>query len=147
MKLPKKWLSEYVDFNVTNAEFIEKMMWRGFECAGVEKELAEVEGVVTGRVLSVVKHENSEHLNICQVDIGSEVLTIVTGANNVFDGALVPVAVVGSKLGGREMAAVNMRGVMSYGMLCSGAELGLTNADYPGSETHGILILDRKSVV
>ena len=141
MKLPKKWLSEYVDFNVTNAEFIEKMMWRGFECAGVEKELAEVEGVVTGRVLSVVKHENSEHLNICQVDIGSEVLTIVTGANNVFDGALVPVAVVGSKLGGREMAAVNMRGVMSYGMLCSGSELGLTNADYPGSETHGILIL------
>lgn len=141
MKLPKKWLCEYVDFNVTNAEFIEKMMWRGFECAGVEKELAGVEGVVVGRVLSVVKHENSEHLNICQVDIGSEVLTIVTGADNVFDGALVPVAVVGSKLGGREMAAVNMRGVMSYGMLCSGSELGLTNADYPGSEVHGILIL------
>ena len=141
MKLPKKWLCEYVDFNVTNAEFIEKMMWRGFECAGVEKELAGVEGVVVGRVLSVVKHENSEHLNICQVDIGSEVLTIVTGADNVFDGALVPVAVVGSKLGGREMAAVNMRGVMSYGMLCSGSELGLTNADYPASEVHGILIL------
>ncbi len=144
MKLPKKWLSEYVNVNVTNAEFIEKMMWRGFECAGVEKELAGVEGVVTGRVLSVVKHENSEHLNICQVDIGSEVLTIVTGADNVFDGALVPVAVVGSKLGGREMAAVNMRGVMSYGMLCSGAELGLTNADYPGSEVHGILILQEE---
>jgi phenylalanyl-tRNA synthetase beta chain len=141
MKLPKKWLSEYVTINVTNAELIEKMMWRGFECAGVEKELAGVEGVVTGRVLSIVKHENSEHLNICQVDIGSEVLTIVTGADNVFDGALVPVAVVGSKLGGREMAAVSMRGVMSYGMLCSGAELGLTNADYPGSEVHGILIL------
>ncbi|HWQ97665.1 MAG TPA: phenylalanine--tRNA ligase subunit beta [Clostridia bacterium] len=141
MKLPKKWLCEYVDFNVTNAEFVEKMMWRGFECAGVEKELAGVEGVVVGRVLSVVKHDNSEHLHICQVDIGSEVVTIVTGADNVFDGALVPVAVVGSKLGGREMAAVNMRGVMSYGMLCSGAELGLTNADYPGAETHGILIL------
>ena len=109
------------------------MMWRGFECAGVEKELAGVEGVVVGRVLSVVKHENSEHLNICQVDIGSEILTIVTGADNVFDGALVPVAVVGSKLGGREMAAVNM--------LCSGQELGLTNADYPGSEVHGILII------
>ena len=141
MKLPKKWLSEYVDFNVTNAEFIEKMMWRGFECAGVEKELAGVEGVVVGRVLSVVKHDNSEHLHICQVDVGSEVLTIVTGADNVFDGALVPVAVLGSKLGGREMAAVNMRGVVSYGMLCSGAELGLTNADYAGAEVHGILIL------
>ena len=141
MKLPKKWLNEYVDLHVSNAEFIEKMMWRGFECAGVEKELAGVEGVVVGRVLSIVKHENSEHLNICQVDIGSEILTIVTGADNVFDGALVPVAVVGSKLGGREMAAINMRGVMSYGMLCSGQELGLTDADYPGSEVHGILIL------
>ncbi|MDP3448707.1 MAG: phenylalanine--tRNA ligase subunit beta, partial [Eubacteriales bacterium] len=141
MKLPKKWLCEYVDFNVTNAEFIERMMWRGFECAGVEKELAGVEGVVTGRVLSIAKHENSEHLHICQVDIGSEIVTIVTGASNVSDGVLVPVAVVGSKLGGREMVAVSMRGVMSYGMLCSGAELGLTNADYPGAEAHGILIL------
>ncbi|MBA4347739.1 MAG: phenylalanine--tRNA ligase subunit beta [Clostridiales bacterium] len=141
MKLPKKWLSEYVDFNVTNEEFIEKMMWRGFECAGVEKELSGVEDVVVGRVLSVVKHDNSEHLHVCQVDVGSEVLTIVTGADNVFDGALVPVARVGSKLGGREMQAVNMRGVMSYGMLCSGAELGLTNVDYAGAETHGILIM------
>lgn len=141
MKLPKKWLCEYVDFNVTNDEFIEKMMWRGFECAGVEKELSGVEGVIVGRVLSVVKHENSDHLHICQVDTGAEVLTIVTGADNVFDGALVPVAVVGSKLGGREMAAVSMRGVTSYGMLCSGEELGLSDADYPGSEVHGILIL------
>ena len=141
MKLPKKWLCEYVDLHVSNAEFVEKMMWRGFECAGVEKELAGVEGVVVGRVLSVAKHENSDHLHICQVDVGSEICTIVTGADNVFDGALVPVAVVGSKLGGREMAAVNMRGVMSYGMLCSGSELGLTDADYPGSEVHGILIL------
>ncbi len=142
MKLPKKWLCEYVDFNVSNDEFVEKMMWRGFECAGVEKELSGVEGVVVGRVLSVVNHENSDHLHICKVDIGEETVTIVTGADNVFDGALVPVAVVGAKLGGREMSAVNMRGVMSYGMLCSGEELGLTNADYPGSEVHGILILN-----
>ncbi len=142
MKLPKKWLCEYVDFNVTNADFIEKMMWRGFELAGVEKELAGVEGVVVGRVLSVVKHENSDHLNICRVDVGAETLTIVTGASNVFDGALVPVAVVGAKLGGHEMAPVNMRGVTSYGMLCSGKELGLTDADYPGADVNGILILN-----
>lgn len=141
MKLPKKWLSEYVDFNVTNTEFIEKMMWRGFECAGVEKELAGVEGVVVGRVCSVEKHQNSDHLFICSVDTGLENITIVTGADNVFSGALIPVAVVGSKLGGREMTSVNMRGVVSFGMLCSGAELGLTDADYPGSEVHGILIL------
>ena len=141
MKLPKKWLCEYVDLNISNAEFIEKMMWRGFECAGVEKELSGVEGVVVGRVLSVEKHQNSDHLHICRVNTGLETLTIVTGADNVFQDALVPVAVIGSVLGGREMSAVNMRGVISYGMLCSGEELGLTNADYPGSETHGILIL------
>ena len=142
MLLPKKWLCEYVDFNVTDEEFIERMMWRGFELAGVHKELEDVDGVVVGRVLSVVKHENSDHLHICKVDIGGgEPLTIVTGADNVFDGALVPVAVVGATLDGHEMAPVNMRGVMCYGMLCSGKELGLTDADYPGSEIHGILIL------
>ena len=142
MKLPKKWLCEYVDFNVTNEEFIERMMWRGFELDGIESGMAGVEGVVVGRVDRVVKHENSDHLHICTVDIGADApLTIVTGADNVFDGALVPVAVVGSKLDGHEMQPVNMRGVESYGMLCSGKELGLTNMDYPGSDVHGILIL------
>ncbi|HWP21155.1 MAG TPA: phenylalanine--tRNA ligase subunit beta, partial [Candidatus Cryosericum sp.] len=141
MKLPKKWLCEYVDFNISNEEFVEKMMWRGFELASVEKELSGVEGVIVGRVLSIAKHENSDHLHICQVDVGKETLTIVTGASNVVANALVPVAVVGSKLGEREMQAVNMRGVMSYGMLCSGEELGLTEADYPGAGEHGILLL------
>ena len=141
MKLPKKWLCEYVNFNVTDAEFIERMMWRGFELAGVETGMPGVEGVVVGRVNSVVRHENSDHLHICKVDVGAEVLTIVTGADNVFDGALVPVAVVGAKLDGHEMKPVDMRGVESFGMLCSGRELGLTNMDYPGSDVHGILIL------
>ncbi|MEG1524144.1 MAG: phenylalanine--tRNA ligase subunit beta [Clostridia bacterium] len=141
MKLPKKWLCEYVDFQVTNEEFVERMMWRGFEFAGIEQELSGVDGVVVGKVLSEELHENSNHLHICKVDIGSEVLTIVTGADNIKGGETVPVAVVGSKLDGHVMEAVNMRGVMSYGMLCSGKELGLTNADYPGSETHGILLL------
>jgi phenylalanyl-tRNA synthetase beta chain len=141
MKLPKKWLCEYVDFNISDEEFVEKMMWRGFELAGIEKELPGVEGVIVGRVLSIVKHDNSDHLHICQVDVGKETLAIVTGASNVVEGALVPVAVVGSKLGEREMQAVNMRGVMSYGMLCSGSELGLTEADYPGAGEHGILLL------
>jgi phenylalanyl-tRNA synthetase beta chain len=141
MLLPKKWLKEYIDFQVTDEEFVEKMMWRGFELAGIEKEMPGVEGVVVGRVLSVVKHDNSDHLHICKVDVGNQVLTIVTGADNVFDGALVPVALVGATLSGHVMEPVNMRGVMSYGMLCSGGELGLTNGDYPGSEVHGILIL------
>lgn len=141
MKLPLRWLKEYVDYNVTNEAFVEKMMWRGFEIASVDPELPGVEGVVVGRVNSIVRHENSDHLNICKVDIGTEVLQIVTGAQNVTAGALVPVAVVGARLGNQVMQPVNMRGVDSYGMLCSGKELGLTDADYPGSEVYGILLL------
>ena len=144
MKLPLRWLKEYVDYNVTNEEFVEKMMWRGFEMASIDPELPGVEGVVVGRVNSIVKHENSDHLNICQVDVGTEVLQIVTGAQNVTAGALVPVALVGAKLGNQVMQPVNMRGVDSYGMLCSGKELGLTDADYPGSEVNGILLLQEE---
>ncbi|MDO4493239.1 MAG: phenylalanine--tRNA ligase subunit beta [Clostridia bacterium] len=141
MKLPLKWLKEYVDYNVTNDEFVEKLMWRGFEMGSVDPELPGVEGVVVGKVLEIEKHQNSDHLNITKTDIGTEVLTIVTGAQNVHAGDYVPVAVVGAKLNGVEMKPVNMRGVDSYGMLCSGEELGLTEADYPGSSVHGILIL------
>jgi len=144
MKLPLRWLKEYVDYNVTNEEFVEKMMWRGFEIASIDPELPGVSGVVVGKVLDIKKHENSDHLNICQVDVGKETLQIVTGAQNVHAGDLVPVALVGAVLDGKTMAPVNMRGVDSYGMLCSGTELGLTDADYPGSEVHGILILQEE---
>ena len=144
MKLPLRWLKEYVDFNVTIDEFVEKMMWRGFEMASVDPELPDVEGVIVGRVESIEKHQNSDHLNICQVNTGTEMLTIVTGAQNVHAGDLVPVAVVGASISGQVMQPVNMRGVMSYGMLCSGKELGLTDADYPGSEVYGILILQEE---
>lgn len=141
MKLPKSWLCEYVRFDISNEEFIERMMWRGFELAGVEKELP-CEGVVVGKVLSAVRHENSDHLWVCALDVGKETLQIVTGAQNVSAGALVPVAVVGARLGDRVMTAVNMRGVESSGMLCSGAELGLSEADYPGAGADGILLLN-----
>ncbi len=141
MKLPLKWLKEFVDYNISDEEFIEKMMWRGFELASVDPELKEASGVIVGRILEVRKHDNSDHLNICTVDIGTEVLQIVTGAQNIHPNDLVPVAVIGSTVSGREITKVNMRGVESYGMLCSGKELGLTEADYPGSEVYGILIL------
>jgi len=143
MKLPLKWLKEYVDFDVTVEEFIEKMMWRGFEIAAVEKELKEVENVVVGRIVALKKHPNADKLQICSMDVGkTEMITIVTGAQNVFEGALVPAALDGAKLaGGLTIASAVMRGVQSEGMLCSGKELGITDADYPGAEVNGILIL------
>ena len=72
MRLPKSWLQDYVDFNVTDEEFIERMMWRGFELEGVEKELSGVSGVITGKILSMEKHPNADKLTICQVDIGGK---------------------------------------------------------------------------
>ncbi len=141
MKLPLNWLKEYVDFDEPIDEFVEKLMWRGFEMASVDPELPGTEGVVVGKVVAITHHENADKLWICQVDVGAQVLTIVTGAQNVTEGALVPVALVGACIGGHIMEPVNMRGVDSYGMLCSGKELGLSEADYPGAETNGILLL------
>ncbi len=142
MKLPLKWLKEYVDFNVSIDRFVELMMWRGFEIAGVEPEMP-ITNTVVGRITAISKHPNADKLQICSLDIGeSEKLTIVTGATNIFEGALVPVALDGAQLmDGIVIHPTNMRGVHSAGMLCSGKELGLTEEDYPGAEVYGILIL------
>ena len=141
MKLPLKWLKEYIEYDVTHEEFVEKMMWRGFEVADVLPELPDVSGVVAGRVLKVEEHPNAEKLHICTVDAGEGNLrTIVCGAPNVYEGMVAPVALPGATLpGGITISPTVMRGVESAGMLCSGKELGLTDVDYPGSEVHGLL--------
>ena len=143
MKLPLRWLKEYVDYNVTNEEFVEKMMWRGFEIASIDPELPGVSGVVVGKVLDIKKHENSDHMWVCKVDVGqSRDLTIVTGAQNVSVGDMVPAAVDGATLpGGKEIHTGVLRGVTSEGMLCSLGELGLDQHDYPYAVMDGIFIL------
>ena len=143
MKLPLSWLKDYVEWNITPEELVEKLMWRGFEVASVEKQMDDITNVVVGRITAIKKHENSDHLQVCMIDTGAnDELCIVTGAQNVFEGALVPVALDGAHLaGGVVIKPTVMRGVPSAGMLCSGAELGLTEADYPGAEVYGIMIL------
>ncbi len=143
MKLPLKWLKEYVDFKVTPKEFVELMMWRGFEIADIEDELPGITNTVVGRIVSLTKHPDADKLQVCAIDVGKdELITVVTGATNVFEGALVPVALEGATLaGGIVIKPTVMRGVHSCGMLCSGEELGITDADYPGAGIHGILIL------
>ncbi|MEG0036123.1 MAG: hypothetical protein RR743_05620, partial [Oscillospiraceae bacterium] len=98
---------------------------------------------VVGRVLKMSRHENSDHMFICSIDVGgAEPLTIVTGAQNVSEGDLVPVAQDGSTLpGGVTIRTGELRGVVSAGMLCSLKELGLTLHDYPYAFEDGILVL------
>ncbi len=143
MKLPLSWIKDYVTWNVTPEEFVGKLMWRGFEVSQIEESMKGITNVVVGKIAGIARHENSDHLLVCTIDAGGkEPISIVTGASNVFEGALVPVALDGATLaGGIEIHSTIMRGVPSAGMLCSGKELGLSEADYPGAEVNGIMIL------
>lgn len=143
MDLSMKWLADYVKVNVPAKQFCYDLTMTGSKVEGYEVEGEDIENVVVGKLLSVVPHENSDHLVVCQVDVGGESpIQIVTGANNVKAGDLVPVALDGSTLpGGVHIKKGKLRGVESNGMLCSLGELGLTTHDFPYAIEDGIFIL------
>ncbi len=143
MNLSMKWLSDYVDINMPVRDFCHGMTMSGSKVEGYETEGEEISNVVVGKIISVEKHENSDHLLVCMVDVGKEApLQIVTGAQNVKAGDVVPVALDGSTLpGGVKIKKGKLRGVESCGMLCSLGELGLTTHDFPYAVSDGIFIL------
>ena len=146
MKLNRKWLHEdFVDLShVSDKEYVEKLTVFGQKVETYERMDAEIRNVVVGKVVSIVRHENSDHMWVCQVDVGSEEpVQIVTGAQNVHEGDLVPAALHNSYLpGGIHITKGKLRGVPSNGMLCSFEELGLTQNDLPGAFADGIWILN-----
>ena len=144
MNLSKNWLADFVDVSdVDVKDYCDRMTDTGSKVEGYEILGEDIENVVVARILSIAPHENSDHLQICQVDIGSKVEQIVTGAQNIFEGAIVPAAIPVAKLPGNIVIKPGkLRGVESNGMLCSMGELGLTEHDMPGKEPNGILILD-----
>ena len=146
MRLNRKWLNEdFVDLReVSDKEFVETLTVFGQKVETWERMDADIKNVVVGKVLSMVRHPNSDHMWICQVDVGSdEPVQIVTGAQNVHEGDLVPVAQHNSWLpGGVHITKGKLRGELSNGMLCSFAELGLTQNDLPGVFADGIWILN-----
>ena len=144
MNLPMKWLADFTDVSdIDIKDYCDKMTSTGSKVEGYTTLGEDISGVVVGRILSVEPHPDADKLVVCAVDIGaSEPLQIVTGAKNVFAGALVPVATDGSCLpGGVRIKKGKLRGVVSEGMMCSIAELGLTLHDMPGAIEDGILIL------
>ena len=144
MNLSRNWLSDFVDVSdISSKDYCDRMTDTGSKVECFEELGANIENVVVAKILKITPHENSDHLQICQVDIGSEVVQIVTGAQNVFEGAIVPAAIPVAKLPGDVVIkAGKLRGVESNGMLCSIGELKLTEHDMPGKEPNGILILD-----
>ena len=143
MLLSRKWLNEFVSIDANDHDFSEDMTLSGSKVEVTEVEGAEISNVVVGRVEEIVRHENSDHMWICQVDVGEGELTqIVTGAQNVKKGDLVPVAKHNSTLpGGIHIKKGKLRGETSNGMLCSFKELGLDNRDFPAAYEDGIWIL------
>jgi phenylalanyl-tRNA synthetase beta chain len=136
MRVSYNWLKDYVDFDLSPQELAKALTSRGVVVETMEYLNPGVEGVVIGKVVSMEKHPNADTLWVCQVDVGGgRVLQILTGAQNVFPGAIVPAAIPGSKLPGMTMEAKKLRGLESNGMLCSETELKL------GDDGDGIMIL------
>ncbi len=144
MQVPMSWFSDYTDISgVSPKEYADRLTMTGSKVEGVENMGAEINNVVAGKILEVRPHEDSDHLVVCQVDVGKEEpIQIVTGAPNVKEGQTVPVALHKSTLpGGVKITRGKLRGVMSNGMMCSHDELGLTPADLGYEPEYGILIL------
>ncbi len=146
MKLSRKWLNEFTVIDAPDREFCERMTLSGSKVEGYEIPGGEIDNVVVGRVDAIERHPDSDHLWVCQVDCGPRGrFQIVTGAQNVRQGDLVPAALDGSTLaGGVRISNGKLRGVESLGMLCSLGELGLTVNDYPYAIADGIFILQEE---
>ena len=145
MNLSMNWLHDFTNTDgITAKQFADRMTDTGSKVEGFEVLGEDISNVIVAKVESMERHPNSDHLWICQVNIGGGVVTqIVTGAQNVHEGDIVPAAIPVAHLPGDiTIKAGKLRGVESNGMLCSMGELNLTENDMPGKVADGILILD-----
>ena len=163
MKAPLSWLKDYVDIDVSAQELAEKLFSCGFEVEELSYLGEKINRVVVGEVKELTPHPDSDHMQICIVDCGEEYgreLQIVTGAPNVYVGMKTPCALDGSTVAESDPAALEknpegikkikkgkLRGVESFGMLCSGEELGINEDYYPGADVNGLLDLAKDAPV
>lgn len=133
MNLSRKWLNEFVQIDAGDKEFAEAMTLTGSKVELTHDLGEEIDNVVVGRILSMERHPDSDHMWVCQLDAGQEEpVQIVTGAWNIHEGDLVPVALHKSTLpGGKKIEKGKLRGVVSNGMMCGLSELGLDERDFP----------------
>lgn len=143
MQVSIKWLKDYIDFTETPEQLADKLTMAGIPVENVVDPGEGLEKVVTGRIEKLEPHQNSDHLQICTMNVGlAENIIIVTGAQNVAEGQVVPVAMVGAHLpNGMKISKGKLRGVASNGMLCSAQELKLDLEKLPEEQKTGIFIL------
>ena len=159
MKTSLKWIKSLVPgiANITPREYADAMTLSGTKVEGYEKLDKNLENIIVGKILRIEKHPDADKLLICQVDVGDETVQIVTGAQNVFEGAVVPVVLDGGKVaGGHDGSKAEngivikkgkLRGVESNGMLCSIEELGSSRDMYPEAPENGIYIFPEEDGV
>ena len=152
MNTSLSWIKAYVpELNVTAQEYMDAMTLSGTKVEGYEKLDADLDKIVVGQIDKIERHPDADKLVICQVNVGSESIQIVTGAQNVFEGAKVPVVLVGGRVagghepgtkveGGIKIKKGKLRGVESFGMMCSIEELGSNREMYPEAPEEGIYI-------
>lgn len=132
MQFPESWLRSFVEISLPTQELAEQLTMAGLEVEEIESVAPAFSGIVAARIESVEPHPNADKLKVCQVNAGGEPLQIVCGAPNAAAGMVVPLATVGAELpGGIKIGTAKMRGVESFGMLCSARELGLSQ-DHSG---------------
>ncbi len=146
MDVSLNWLKDYVNIPDDIKTFCDAMTMTGTKVEGYNVVGSDIEKVVVGKIMSTEPHPDSDHLIICQVNVGKEEnLQIVTGAQNIKAGDVVPVCLDGAKLpGGKTIKNGKLRGVVSQGMLCSLGELGLSVNDFPYAIEDGIFVLQEE---
>ena len=158
MKTSLSWIKEYVpDLDVQPQEYMDAMTLSGSKAEGYEKLDADLDKIVIGQIVKIEPHPDADKLVICQVDIGTETIQIVTGAPNVFEGAKVPVVLDGGRVagghdgsrteGGIKIKKGKLRGIPSNGMMCSIEELGSSRDYYPAAPENGLYIMPEDAVV
>lgn len=137
MQFSESWLRTFADPHVNTDELAHMLTMAGLEVEAIEPVAAEFSGIVVAEVLSTEQHPNADRLRVCRVNVGrGEALQIVCGASNVAPGLKVPCALIGAQLPGLAIKETKLRGVESFGMLCSAKELGMAE------ESDGLLVLD-----
>ena len=145
MKTSREWLEEYSEIDVDTVKLGDILTMAGQKVETIEQTGNDIKNVVVGKILEIKKHPDADHLVVTKVDVGTEILQIVTGADNIKENDIVPIAKDGASLpGGVKIKTGKLRGIDSCGMMCSVGELGLNLADYPGQIDHGIMILEKE---
>ncbi len=145
MFVPLKWLKDYVDIDpIEVGKLGEDLEMSGSKVEAVETLGEEIDKVVVGKILEIQSHPNADKLLVTKVDVGSEIIQIVTGADNIREGYYVPIVLVGGILpGGVKIKKGKLRGEESQGMMCSAKELGIADKVIPSYQKDGIYILDQ----